>query len=172
MRHIILVAFMAVLLGAAIPSGYSQLRNLSEYSLDCINVDQTDFTLREKDAAEFRWASEWTHTTAYAYPDKKAIFVWKFKNGSKAYTNQGDFFLGDLGKASGYLITGQSTNLEDVRRKGIQPMTASNYPVELELWIGEIEDSTGYAPETLLDKVCYDGQSIQLDHPHRFSRCK
>lgn len=172
MRHIFSMAFMAVLLSAASHSGFAQLRNLSEYSQDCIHINQTNFVLRENNAADFQWASEWTHTTAYAHPDKKAIFLWKFKDGSKAYSNQGDFILGDLGKASGYLVTGQSSDLEDVHGKKIQPMTLSNYPVALELWIGEIEDSNGYVPETLLDSVCYEPQNIRLNHPHHFSGCK
>ena len=172
MRHILSMAFMAAVLSAASPFGFAHLRNLSEYSHDCIHIDQTSFALRENNAADFQWASEWTHTTAYAHPDKKAIFVWKFKDGIKAYSHQGDFILGDLGKATGYLITGQSANLEDIHGKKIQPMTPSNYPVEFELWIGEIEDSTGYAPENLLDKVCFDAQSIRLNEPNHFSRCK
>jgi len=172
MRHIFSMAFMAVLWSAASPSGFSQLRNLSDYTEDRIQISQTSFVLHDKDIAEFQWASEWTHTTAYAYPDKTAIYLWKFKDGSKAYSHQGDFLIGDLGKATGYLITGQSANLEDVHGKKIQPMTVANYPVEFELWIGEIDDSTGYAPEMLLDRVCFEPQSIQLNSPQHFSRCK
>ncbi len=172
MRYFITAFVMTVLLSMASPSGFAQLRNLSEYSHDCINVDQTVFVLREKDTAEFHWASEWTHTTAYAQPEKEAIFAWKFKDGSKAYSNQGDFILGDLGKATGYLIIGKSANLEDINGKKIQPLTSANYPVELELWIGEIDGSTGYKPEHLLDKVCFEGSSISPDEPNHFSRCQ
>jgi|WetSurMetagenome_2_1015567.scaffolds.fasta_scaffold513465_1 hypothetical protein len=172
MHRIFSIAFIAILLSAASPSGFSQLRNLSEYSQDRIQMDQTNFVLREKDIADFHWASEWTHTTAYAYPDKKAIFLWKFKDGSKAYSHPDDFLIGDLGKAMGYLVTGQSANLEDIHGRKIQPMTLSNYPVEFELWIGEIDDSTGYAPESLLDKVCFAEQSIRLNESNHFSDCK
>lgn len=172
MRYTFLAALMAVLLCASIPSGFSQLRNLSEYSVDCFHLDQTSFVLRDNGSAEFNWASEWTHTTAYAHPEKKAIFIWKFKDGSKGYSNQGDFFIGDLGKATGYLINGQSANLEDIHCKKIQPMSVSNYPVTLELWIGGIEESTGYAPAALLDRVCFDAPGIRLNEPNRFSRCK
>jgi hypothetical protein len=172
MRPVFSMAFMAVLLSAASPYGFSQLRNLSEYSQDRIQLNQTNFALRENDVAEFRWASEWTHTTAYAYPDKKAIYLWKFKDGSKAYSQQGDFLIGDLGKATGYVVTGQSANLEDIHGKKIQPMTLSNYPVELQLWVGEIDDSTGYAPESLLDKACFDAQNIALSVPQHFSKCQ
>ena len=79
MRHIISIAFMAVLLGAAAPSGFSQLRNLSEYSQDCIHPDKTYFVLHDTGAADFGWASEWTHTTANAFPDKAAILLWKLR---------------------------------------------------------------------------------------------
>jgi hypothetical protein len=171
MRHFFSMAFMAALLSAASPSGFSQLRNLSEYSQDCIHSDKTYFVLRDTGTADFVWASEWTHTTANAYPDKKAIFLWKFKDGSKAYSRQGDL-IGDLGQATGYLVTDQSANLEDVHRKKIQPVTISNYPVQVELWIGEIDDSTGYAPETLVDQVCFDAQRIQLNESNHFSKCK
>lgn len=172
MRYIFSTAFVTVLLCAAIPSGLSQLRNLSEYSVDCFHLNQTSFVLRDNETAEFRWASEWTHMTAYAHPEKKAIFIWKFKDGSKGYSNQGDFFIGDLGKAMGYLITGQSADLEDIQCKKIQPMSLSNYPVTLELWIGEIDESKGYVPEALLDRVCFDKQVIRLNEPNYFSRCK
>jgi hypothetical protein len=171
MRHIFAMAFLAVLLSAASPIGYSQLRNLSEYSQDCIDTQQTNFVLREKDTADFRWSSEWTHGTVNAYPDKKAMLVWHFKDGSKAYSRQGDM-IGDMGQITGYLATDQSSNLEDIHRIKIQPMTSANYPVEVELWIGEIEDSTGFSPEMLVDKACNDEQSIELNRTYHFSRCK
>jgi hypothetical protein len=171
MRHIFSIVLMAVLLSAAVPSAFSQLRNLSEYSQDCVHLDKTYFVLRDAGAADFGWASEWTHTTANAYPDKAAMFLWKFKDGSKAYSRQGDL-IGDLGQATGYLVAEHSANLEDVHRKKIQPMTPSNYPVEVELWVGEIDDSTGYAPETLVDRVCFDAQRIQPNDSNHFSKCK
>jgi len=170
MRYLYSTALLALLLGAAVPSGYSQLRNLSEYTHDCIHLEQTGFTAGGA-AAEYRWASEWTHTTAYAYPDKTAILLWKFKDGTKAYSNQGDFFLGDLGKATGYLITGHAKELEDIHGRKIQPMTLSNFPVALELWIGEIHASTGYAPESQLDRVCFEAQEIQPNEAQHFVRC-
>lgn len=171
MRHVLSIGFMAVLLSAAGPSGSAQLRNLSEHSHDCIDINQTSFTLHEKNSAEFHYASAWTHMTVNAHPDKKAIFVWHFKDGSKAYSRQGDI-IGDMGRVTGYMVTDHSTDLEDVHRKKIQPMTSANYPVNLELWIGEIEDATGYAPETLVDRVCYDAKSIQPNEPHHFSGCQ
>jgi len=171
MRHIFSIAFMAVMLSAAGPYSFAQLRNLSEYSQDCIHPDKTYFLLNDAGAADFGWTSEWTHTTANALPDKAAMFIWTFKDGSKAYSRQGDL-IGDLGQATGYLVSDHAANLEDVHRKKIQPMTLANYPVVLELWIGEIDDSTGYAPETLVDRICFDAQRIQLNTPNHFSKCK
>ena len=172
MRPIISIAFVAVLLSVAIPPGIAQLRNLSEYSQDCIVADKTYFVWRDAGSADFGWTSQWTHTTANAYPEKKAMYVWKFKDGSKAYSQQADFLVGDLGQATGYVITGQSATLEDAHRKKIQPITAANYPVEVELWIGEIDDSAGYAPENLLDTVCFNAQNIRSNESNHFSRCK
>jgi hypothetical protein len=171
MRHILSMAFLAVLLSAAGTSSFSQLRNLSEYSQNGIQFNQTGFVLREKDVADYHWTSQWTHVAANAYPDKKAMFIWHFKDGLKAYLQQGEY-VGDMGQITGYLLTGQSVNLEDVHRKKIQPMTLSNYPVKVELWIGEIEDSTGFAPEILVDRVCLDDQSIELNQAYHFSSCK
>ena len=171
MRPIHTMAFLAVLMSAASSSGFSQLRNLSAYSQDCIHSDKTYFVLRDAGTADFGWASEWTHTTANAYPEKAAMFLWKFKDGSKAYAQQGDL-IGDLGQAMGYLVTDHSANLEDVHRKKIQPLTPSNYPVEVELWIGEIGNSTGFAPEILVDKACFDAPRLELNQAYRSSECK
>jgi hypothetical protein len=171
MRNLIGIACLALCLNAATTPGFSQLRNLSEYSEDCIHKEKTYFTLQEKDGADFGWASEWTHTTAYAYPEKAAMFVWHFKDGSKAYVRQGDL-LGDAGQATGYLLCDQSANLEDAHRKKIQPMSKTNYPVKVELWIGEIEDSKGFSPETLVDSACFGAPSIEYNHRYNFADCQ
>jgi hypothetical protein len=171
MRYILSMALLAFLLSAAGPFGFSQLRNLSEYSQDCIHSDKTYFVLHDTGTAEFGWASKWTHTTANAFPDKAAMFLWKFKDGSKAYARQGDL-IGDLGQATGYLVEDHAGSLEDVHRKKIQPMTASNYPVEVELWMGEIGDSTGFAPESLLDKACFDAPRIEANQTYHSTECK
>ena len=171
MRHIPSIAFLSVLLSAANPYAFSQLRNLSEYSQDCIHSDKTYFVLHDTGIADFGWASQWTHTTANAYPDKAAMFLWKFKDGSKAYARQGDR-IGDLGQATGYLVADHAATLEDVHRKEIQPMTIANYPVEVELWIGEIGDSTGFSPEMLADKACFDAPRIEFNRTYRSSECK
>ena len=144
---------------------------MSEYSQDRIHRAETGFTLRENGVAEFRWASEWTHFTANNYPEKKAILVWKFRNGTRAYSHDEDFFIGDLGKIVGYLVSGAAKYLQDIHGKKIQPMTRSNYPVELELWIGEIDATTGYVTEVFVDRVCFDAEKINLDLPHHFSDC-
>jgi hypothetical protein len=164
-------ACLALCLYTACLPGFSQLRNLSEYSQDCINREKTYFLLQEKDGADYGWASEWTHTTAYANPEKAIMFLWHFKDGSKAYTRQGDL-LGDAGQSTGYLLCDQSANLQDASRKKIQPMSKTNYPVKVELWIGEIGDSNGFSPETLVDAACFSAQSIEFNRRYNFTDCK
>jgi hypothetical protein len=171
MRKIIGMACLALCLHASGMPGFPQLRNLSEYSQDCINKEKTYFLLREKDDADYGWASEWTHTTANAHPEKAAMFLWHFKDGSKAYTRQGDL-LGDAGQATGYLLCDQSANLQDAKRKKIQPMSKINYPVKVELWIGEVGDSEGFSPESLVDEACFNAQNIEYNHRYSFADCQ
>jgi hypothetical protein len=169
MRRLAGAAFL-LLINAISPSGFSQLRTLSQYTEDRINAEKTYFVLRETGAAEFGWASEWTHTTANANPDKSAIFLWHFKDGSKAYSLQAED-IGEIGKNAGYLLSGRSSNLEDIRRKKIQPLTRNNYPVKIELWIGKIEDTTGFSTEIMGDALCLDAQSIEYNRSYHFSSC-
>ena len=171
MQNLVRATCLAVILSTAIPAGIAQLRNLSEYSQDRINTDKTYFALKENDAADFGWASEWTHTSAYAYPEKAIMFLWNFKDGSKAYARQG-YLLGDAGQSTRYLWTDRAANLEDVHRKKIQPMSKSNYPVKVELWIGEIGDSTGFSPETLVDAACFNAQGIEIGKSYHFADCQ
>jgi hypothetical protein len=171
MRNLIGIACLALCLNAASLPAFSQLRNFSEYSQDCINKEKTYFLLQEKAGADFGWASEWTHTTANAHPEKAAMFLWHFKDGSKAYTRQGDL-LGDAGQATGYLLCDQSATLEDASRKKVQPMSKANYPVKVELWIGEIGDSSGFSPETLVDSACFNAQSIEYNRRYNFADCE
>jgi hypothetical protein len=170
MRPLLRTAFLLSFLIGIFPSAFSQLRNLSEYTQDCINKDKTYFTLNDKGAAEFGWASEWTHVTANAEEGKAAIFIWHFKDGSKAYSLQAED-IGDIGKNAGYLLSMKSANLEDSHRKKIQPLTRDNYPVKVELWIGEINDSAGFSPETLGDAVCFVAPSIEFNRSYHFSDC-
>ncbi len=171
MQNIIGVTCLALVLNATIPAGFAQLRNISEYSQDRINTGKTCFSLKDNDAAEFVWASEWTHNSAYAFPEKAIMFIWHFKDGSRAYARQGDL-LGDAGQSTGYLLTNQSANLEDANRKKIQPMSRTNYPVKIELYLGEIGDSAGYSPETLVDTACFNAQSIEIGRSYHFADCQ
>jgi hypothetical protein len=163
--------FFMLLMGSLSPFASSQLRNISEFTQDRINNDQTYFMIKESGDAEFAWASEWTTTTAYANDGKSIILVWHFKDGSKAYSQQGEG-IGEIGKSMGYLLTNKSRNLEDIHRKKIQPLTRNNYPVKLEIWIGEIGDSTGYAPEAMGDEACFKEPSIGYNISYHFSSCR
>ena len=170
MRRIIPGIFFVVLLSVLIASGFSQLRNISQYTRDRINPDQTYFVLHDNGSAEFVWSSEWTQMTAMAYDGRSAIFVWHFKDGSKAYSQQGRG-IGEIGKNTGYLVTDKSAGLEDIHRKKIQPLTLNNYPVKVELWVGDIGDSQGYSPEFLGDDACVSVPGIEYNILYRFSEC-
>jgi hypothetical protein len=160
-----------LLLGGLSSFAVSQLRNLSEFTQDRINTAQTYFVLHDNGDAEFVWASEWTHTTANANDGKAAIIIWYFKDGSKAYSQQGEG-IGEIGKNSGYSLTNKSSSLEDIHRKKLQPLTRMNYPVKVELWIGEMGDSTGYSPEMLGDEACFQAAGIEYNTSYRFSTCR
>jgi len=170
MHRIIRGTFFLFLLSVLATSGVSQLRNLSQHTRDRINPERTNFVLHDNGSAEFVWSSEWTHMTANAYDGKSAIFVWHFKDGSKAYSQQG-MGIGEIGKNSGYLVTDKSADLEDIHRKKIQPLTLNNYPVKVELWVGEIGDSEGYSLEFLGDDACVQVSKIEYNIPYRFSEC-
>ena len=163
----------SLLLCAASPTVYCQLRYPSSYLEDRINTEQTLFTLKDENKAVFRWASEWTDSSAYGYSDKSAIFVWHFKDGSVAYSRQGKY-IGDAGKLTDYLICEESSNLESLRHNTIQPLSPTNFPVKVELWAGEAEDSGPFKPETLIHSVCLDPrvQAIEYNRPYRFSDCR
>jgi hypothetical protein len=165
-------ALLVFLMNAMNPSGFSQLRNNSEYLQDGINTDKTYFVLQDTGAAEFGWASEWTNASVDLYSDKSAMFLWHFKDGSKSYSLQ-ELEIGEIGRNSGFLLARKASNLEDIRRKNIQPLTRNNYPVKVELWIGKVGDSTGFSPEILGAAVCLNAQaqSIEYNRPYRFSSC-
>jgi hypothetical protein len=160
-----------LLMGSLSPFASSQLRNISEFTRDRINKDKTYFILHDSGESEFAWASEWTTMTAYANDGKSAILVWHFRDGSKAYSQQGEG-IGELGKNLGYLLTNKSSKLEDIHRKKIQPLTRDNYPVKIELWIGDIGVSTGYSPEAMGDEACFPAPSIEYNISYRFSSCR
>ena len=171
MRRLIEAISFAFLLTVTVSSGFSQLRNNSEYWEDRINTEETYFVLHDTGEAEFAWASEWTNTTVQINEEKSAMFLWHFKDGTIAYSLQEEF-IGDIGMHTGYLLTSQASNLEDIHRKHIQPLARNNYPVKVELWIGEIEESKGYSPELLGAAVCIDLQSIELNSKYYFDSCK
>jgi|WetSurMetagenome_2_1015567.scaffolds.fasta_scaffold423216_2 hypothetical protein len=163
-------AFLVFLFYAISPSGFSQLRNLSEYSQDRINTDKTYFILYDTGESEFGWASEWANMTPPTYEGKAAMLLWHFKDGSKAYSQHVED-IGDIGKNFGFLIAAKSSSLEDIHRKKIQPLTRNNYPVKVELWIGKIEDATGFSPEILGYAVCFNGPGIEYNRSYHFSDC-
>ena len=163
--------YFTILMSSIIPFANAQLRNMSEYTQDRINTEQTYFVLHDTGEAEYVWVSEWTHTTAYAADGKSAILVWHFKDGKKAYSQQGEG-VGEFGKTTGYLITDTSRVLEDIHRNKIQPLSLVNYPVKIELWIGKIEDSTGYAPEAKGDEACFKAPAIEYNIQWHFSSCR
>ena len=161
---------IAALLMTAASSGYPQLRYLSPYSEDRINPDQTYFVLKNPTTALFGWSSEWTQMTVQNYEDSRAIFVWHFKDGTKAYSRHREYSIGDSGNVTSYLLKNESSDLEDVRGQKIQPLSLNNFPVKIELWVGEA-DSAGYRPGTLIGQSCLDSKSIELGRTYHFSDC-
>jgi len=155
---------------AARATAFCQLRNASEYSQDRINTDGTYFVLRDEAAADFGWASEWTMYSSIDYSEKCAMLVWHFKDGTKGYSMQAED-IGETGRSIGYFISGKSSNLQGANSKPIQPMTRSNYPVKVELWIGEIGE-TGFSPKVLIDSACFDTKAIEPNRAYHFSMCK
>jgi hypothetical protein len=170
MRPLLIAAILVWLSNAAGSSAFCQLRNASEYSQDRINTEKTYFVFRDTGAAEYGWVSEWTMYTSIDYEGKPVMLLWHFKDGSTAYALQAED-IGETGRGISYCITGKSSNLEDVRRKPVQPMNRQNYPVKLELWIGEFGE-TGFTPKVLMDTVCFDQQSIEPNRTYNFSSCK
>ena len=164
------VVLLAVLLNMGSLFSFSQLRNNSPYERDRINTEQTKFTLHENNTADFVLASEWTHYTAYDYPEKVIIFVWHFKDGTKAYVRQGDV-MDEAGKGRTYLMTDKSSTLEDKNHKKVQPMTRTNPPVKVELWLGKVDHQTGFETEMLVDTACFDAQSVEVNRAYSFSAC-
>jgi hypothetical protein len=164
------VAFLLVFLITALPLAYSQLRMHSPYEQDRINPDQTGFTLHDNGTVDFQWTSEWTEMTAQSYNDEIAIFVWHFKDGTKAYSRQGEL-VADFGKNTAYLLTQKASALEDASSNKIQPLTKTNFPTKVELWIGSITESKTYAPKSMVDYLCFPSSEIEPNHTYHFSDC-
>jgi hypothetical protein len=170
MSQILGTAFILALLTGACPSAFSQLRRISPYTQDRINNEHTFFILKDADTAGFGWASEWTQMTVNVYEEKSVVFVWHFKDGTKAYSRQGDH-VGDAGMYTSWMPTNESQNLENARREKVQPATRANYPVKVELWIGEAENDTGFKPEFLVDTACFKVQNLEYGRRYNSSEC-
>jgi len=170
MRRIAGIALFTFLLQFSSLECFSQLRSPSEFNRDGINIEHTYFVLYDATEAGFGWASEWTQTTARTYADKTAFFKWHFKDGSFAFTRQGDH-IGDIGMITKYLLTDESGKLSDIKGNAIQPMTLDNYPVKIELWLGTKEDREDIKPEILVDAVCNDQTDIQYGYAYYFNDC-
>jgi hypothetical protein len=159
-----------VVLCSATVSVHAQLRMHSPYDYDRINTTGTWFLLHETGKAEFTWASEWTQQTAYAFSDLSAIFVWHFKEGMKAYSRQGEF-VGDFGRLTRYDLKQNQSELVDMNHHEIQPMNRNNFPVKLELWIGEVSETSGFDPQMLVHQVCFDASGIEYGRQYQFNDC-
>jgi hypothetical protein len=170
MRNATRASLFIFLLGAVSSIGLSQLRNLSQFERDCLNRKGTYFILRDGGEAEFGWASEWTHITSNANDGKAAIVVWHFKDGSKAYSLQAEN-IGEIGMNSGYFLTAKSSNLEDVHRKKIQPLTKTNFPIKVELWIGALDNESGYSFDLFGDVLCFNEAKIEQNRTYQFTDC-
>jgi hypothetical protein len=165
------VSFFAFLLCAVCPSVFSQLRYNSEYSQDRINTDLASFMLHDSGAAEYQCASEWTTMTIQSYLNNTVVFLWHFRDGTKAFARQAEY-VGDIGKLTGYLVSNKTPDLEDQQGKKIQPMTRNNPPVRVEVWIGDFADSKGYSTDMLIDKACFDAQAVEYNQLYHFEACK
>ena len=170
MRRFMGAFFLGLLISATALPVHSQLRYNSEYSQDRINTEETSFALRKSGAADYRCASEWTTATVQAYLNDTVVFLWHFKDGSKAFARQAEY-VGDIGKLTDFLVCNQAATLEDKRGKKIQPLTRDNPPVRVEVWIGTFSEAEGYSPAMLIDKACVDLQDLEYDQVYRFKDC-
>ena len=166
----LITATLVLLFSIAGLSGFCQLRNNSEYSRDRISTEGTYFVFRDAGEAEYGWVSEWTMYTSIDYEGHPAMLLWHFKDGSSAYARQAED-IGETGRGLSYCISGKSSKLEDDRRKPVQPMSRQNFPVKLELWIGEFKESV-FMPKVLVDTACFDQQTIEMNRKYSFSECK
>ncbi len=170
MHRFVRIPLFLFLLHVAGSYAFSQLRNTSPYVQDHINTENTWFVLYKSNEAGFGWASEWTQDTARTRAEKTAMFKWHFKDGSVAYTRQGEF-IGDLGMFQPYLLKDESENLKDIHGNPVQPLTLTNYPVKIELWAGTAGEKTDFKPETLIDSLCYAGESLEYGYAYYFYDC-
>lgn len=162
--------FLLIFLLTAIPPAIAQLRMHSPYDQDRINPELTRFTLHDSNGAEFEWTSEWTEMTAQSCTDEAAIFIWHFKDGTKAYSRQGDLVT-DFGKNQAYKLSQKSSDLEDENHNRIQPLTKTNFPIKIELWVGTTGEATGYSPKARIDYLCLETKEIEADRTYHFTDC-
>ena len=170
MHGFVRIALLLLLLHTGALFAFSQLRNASPYVQDRINIENTYFVLYDANEADFSWASEWTQTTARTQAEMTALFKWHFKDGSVAYTRQGQY-VGDIGMFQPYLLTDESKNLKDIHGDPVQPMTLANYPVKIELWVGTAEDQKDFKPEILVDSLCFNEEKIEYGYAYYFYDC-
>lgn len=170
MYRFVRIILFFLLLSASGLFAFSQLRNTSPYVQNRINVENTWFVLYDSKEAGFGWASEWTQDTARTQAEKTALFKWHFKDGSVAYTRQGEF-IGDIGMFLPYLLTHESENLKDIHGNPVQPMTLVNYPLKIELWIGKAGEQSDFTPELLVDSVCFNEEYIEYGYAYYFYDC-
>jgi hypothetical protein len=170
MHRFFRISMAVFLLNAFISAGFPQLRQPSEYMADRINLEHTYFVLYNSNEAGFGWGSEWTQTSSQNFEEKNALLLWHFKDGSIAYTRQGEY-IGDFGMLRPYLMTEESKTLRDLHHNPIQPLTLENFPVKIELWTGEAGDPADFKPETLLDSVCLAEQKIEYGYAYYFFGC-
>ena len=170
MHGLVRTVLLLSLLHTAAPYALSQLRNASPYVQDRINIENTWFVLYEANEAEFGWASEWTQSTARTQAEKTALFKWHFKDGSAAYTRQGQY-IGDIGMFLAYLLTDKSESLKDIHGGPVQPMTLANYPVKIELWMGTAGEHEDFKPEILIDSLCFNEEKIEYGYAYYFYDC-
>ena len=171
MKRIARVVLFSFLVHMAGYGAFSQLRSPSEYNRDGIDLENTYFVLYEGDEAGYGWASQWTQSTARTYADKIAFFKWYFKDGTIAYSRQGEH-VGDIGMISKYLLTDESETLSDAEGNEVQPMTLGSYPIKVELWMGVSDQSNRFEEKVLVDAGCTDQESIQRGYAYYFSGCE
>lgn len=159
----------ALWLNVAIPSAFPQLRNISPYSQDSINLDATYFILGDGGAADFGWASEWTLHTSIDHAGRPAMLLWRFRDGSTGYAQAAED-IGEAGKRLDYLLTSRASTLDDAGGKPFQPLTRSNPPMKIELWLGGADK--GFTPETLVDQACFEASDIEPDRAYHFGACR
>jgi len=168
-RFVEAISLMAML-GIASPSGFAQLRYNSDYSMDRINTEQTSFLLKSSGVAQYHCSSEWTTLTVQTNLTRTVFFVWHFKDGTKGFARQVEY-IGDIGVRTEFLLTHSIADLEDQRGNKIQPLTRDNFPIRVEVWIGESEAASGYITEIMIDKACLDAQTIEFNRPYHFKIC-